>query len=87
MFIAAIICGVATGLLDSILGRHAGTVWAVLYAAVWIIGVCYSDVIADSISLSVAGAALVSFGERQGAPRRHGLHGAARGEDHHLAIR
>ena len=62
MIIAAIICGVVTGFLGSILGRHAGTVWAALYAAVWIIGVCYSEVIADSISLSVAGAALVSFG-------------------------
>jgi hypothetical protein len=62
MIIEAIICGVVAGLLGSILGRHAGTVWAVVYAGTWIIGVCYSEVIADSISLSVAGATLVSFG-------------------------
>lgn len=62
MIIAAVICGVVAGLLCSILGRHAGTWWAVLYAGVWIIGVCYSELIADNISLSVAGAALVSFG-------------------------
>ena len=62
MIITAIICGVVAGLLGSILGRHAGTMWAALYAAAWIIGVFYAEVIADSISLSVAGAALVSFG-------------------------
>ena len=62
MIIAAIICGAVAGLLGSILGRHAGTSWAVLYAATWILGVFYAEVIADSMSLSVAGAALVSFG-------------------------
>ena len=31
-------------------------------AAAWIIGVFYAEVIADNISLTVAGAALVSFG-------------------------
>jgi hypothetical protein len=62
MIIAAIIGGAVAGLLGSILGRHAGTMWAALYAATFIIGVFYSEVIADNISLSVAGAALVSFG-------------------------
>jgi hypothetical protein len=62
MFIAAIACGVVAGLLGSILGRHAGTIWAALFGAVWIVGIFYSEVIADKISLSVAGAALVSFG-------------------------
>ena len=62
MFIAAIFAGVVVGLVGSILGRHAGTTWAAVYAAAWIIGVVYSEVIADSISLRVAGAALVSFG-------------------------
>jgi hypothetical protein len=60
--IIAIICGVVAGLLCSVLGRHAGTMWAALYAAAWILGVFYLEVIADNISLSVAGAALVSFG-------------------------
>ena len=62
MIIAAILCGVVAGLLCSILGRHAGTLWAVLYGATWILGVFYLEVVADEISLSVAGAALVSFG-------------------------
>jgi len=62
MIIAAVICGVVAGLLCSILGRHAGNWWAALLAGVWILGVFYSEVMADNISLSVAGAALVSFG-------------------------
>jgi hypothetical protein len=62
MFITAIVCGVVAGLLGSILSRHAGTMWAVLFGATWIVGILYSVVIADKISLSVAGAALVSFG-------------------------
>jgi len=62
MVIAAIICGVLVGLLCSILGRHAGTLWAALLGAVWIIGVGYSEVVADTIGLGVAGAALLSFG-------------------------
>jgi hypothetical protein len=62
MIIAAIIAGVAAGLLGSIIGRHASTLWSALYGAAWIIGVLYSEVIADDIGLSVAGAALVSFG-------------------------
>jgi hypothetical protein len=60
--IAALLCGVVAGLLCSIVGRHAGTLWAALYAAAWIIGVFYLEVVADDISLTVAGAALVSFG-------------------------
>lgn len=72
MFIAAIICGVVVGLLCSILGRHAGTMWATLYATVWIVGIFYAEVIADDISLSVAGAALVSFG---GAKALHDVTG------------
>jgi hypothetical protein len=72
MFIAAIICGVTVGLLGSILGRHAGTLWATLLGAVWIIGVGYSEVVADTIGLGVAGAALVSFG---GAKVLHDLTG------------
>ena len=62
MIIAAIIGGVVAGLLGSVLGRHAGTMWAVLYTAALVIGVFYSEVIADDISLSVDGAVLVSFG-------------------------
>ena len=62
MVIAAIICGVLVGLLGSILGRHAGTLWAALFGATWIIGVGYAEVVADTIGLGVAGAALVSFG-------------------------
>ena len=62
MMILAIICGVVTGLLCSILGRHAGTMWAVLYGAVFVLGIAYSQFVADDISYSVASAALVSFG-------------------------
>jgi hypothetical protein len=62
MFVAAIVCGAVAGLLGSILGRHAGTLWASLFGVTWIAGVLYSEVIADKISLGVAGAALVSFG-------------------------
>jgi hypothetical protein len=62
MLITVIICGAVAGLLCSILGRHAGTLWAALFAAPWIIGILYWEVIADRISVAVAGAALVSFG-------------------------
>jgi hypothetical protein len=62
MLIAAIIGGVTAGLLASILGRHAGTAWAAFFGAAWIASVFLSEVVTDTISLTVAGAALVSFG-------------------------
>jgi len=62
MLILAIICGVVSGLLCSIMGRHAGTMWAAIYATAYLLGVIYSEVIADDIGLTVAGATLVSFG-------------------------
>ena len=83
MIIAAILGGVGAGLLCSILGRHAGTLWAALYGAAWIIGVFYLEVVADEISLSVAGAALVSFG---GAKVLHDITGFLERQDVRASI-
>lgn len=61
MLIAAIVGGATAGLLASVLGRHAGTAWAAFFGAAWIASVFLSEVVTDTIGLSVAGAALVSF--------------------------